>query len=116
METESVDPSDPAVPAIQSPDGPTIPRSAKPSRAPLLSDALKQPLILLWVALLPGIVLLLLNLRDYRLISGELQPPQRSACIQIALFELGLIAGVTVLAAAFRFREKLLPWGVCWAL
>ena len=116
METEPVDPSDPAVQAAQITEGLTTSGPARPHRPSLLPEALKQPLVLLWVALLPQLVLLLLNLRDYQLISGELQPAQRSTCILIGLFQVGLIAVAAGLAAAFRLRGRNLPWFICWAL
>lgn len=86
------------------------------SRSPILPQSFKQPLALLWVAILPQIVLLLLNIQDYRLVSGEMAQWQRGMSARIVAFQILLILGSTALILVLRRRRSLLPTAICWAL
>lgn len=84
--------------------------------SPLLPDSLKQPFVLFWVAILPQIVLLFLNIRNYQLVVGEMAPWQRSMCAKIGGSELLLVFGTIALVTLLRIRRQILPWALCWPL
>ena len=83
---------------------------------PLLPDSLQKSFVLFWVAILPQAVLLLLNLRSYQLVAGEMAPWQKTMCANIGAFELLLLLGVTALVALLRARGRMLSWAMCWPL
>ena len=85
-------------------------------RPALLSDSFKQPFVLLWVAVLPQLVLLLLNLRDYQLVFGEMTPWQRRMSGIIVGCEVLLLISSFAFVVIGRARKRILPWAACWVL
>src|SRR4051812_3750918 len=85
-------------------------------REPLLSDAIKQPHMLWWVAAVPQLVLLLINVRAFWLVSRELEAWQRAMALWIAAFEIGLLIGCVALTDLLRSWRRNIPWLLCWPL
>ncbi|HEV7405641.1 MAG TPA: MSEP-CTERM sorting domain-containing protein, partial [Chthoniobacteraceae bacterium] len=89
-----------------------VPTSAwtKPPRRPLLPEWLSRRSLLLWIGTLPQVILLLINLRMYRLITGELTDAQRTVVFRLFALELALLLGITALALFPLRRPKSLGW------
>ena len=85
-------------------------------RSQIIPDSLSNPLALLWVNVLPQIILLLLNLRSYWIVSGEMNAAQLSVARQIFASELFLIAGSAALALVCVAMRKRIAWAANWPL
>lgn len=83
-----------------------------PELRELLPAPWRRPSVLLWVYLLPQLILLLLNLRSYHLVSGEMSPEQRGQAFTLGLYAVLLLLGVGSLWALTRGREFLLRWSL----
>jgi hypothetical protein len=77
---------------------------------------MKRPLILVWVGIAPQVALLLLNLRDYQLIVGEMTPWQNGMARTIGAAQLGLLTGLTTLAVILRVTGRKISWPVACGL
>ena len=110
MQTQPVSPSPPPT---------LLDKAVTPSvrrREPILPASVKHPLVLMWVAIVPQVVLLLLNLRDYQLVVGEMTPWQRGMAQAIGVAELILLAGVAALAIFLRRTGRSVSWAAAWPL
>lgn len=83
---------------------------AQPPRRPLLPEWLSRRSLLLWIGTLPQVILFFINLRAYRLITGELSVAQRTVVFRLCALELALLAGITALALFPLRRPKSLGW------
>lgn len=85
---------------------PTLDPSPLAPRPSLLPARLMQPLMLLWLWVIPQAALLLLNLRAWSLASGEATPDQAHAAAQIGAAGLGLfIVGLVAWGLALARRK-----------
>ena len=85
-------------------------------RLALLPDSAKRPLLLVWVATVPQLILLLVNLRAYWIISGECTLWQRKMSALIGAFQLVLMLGPALLALGLRARRRVIPEPACVAM
>ncbi len=72
--------------------------------------------MLWWVAVLPQVVLLLINLRAFWIVSGEFQPWQREMAQRIFAFEVFLLIAAAAVALTLRLRRSVIPWALNWPL
>ena len=68
--------------------------------------------MLWWVAVLPQVVLLLINLRAFWIVSGEFQPWQREMAQRIFAFEVLLIIASASSSVMLRLRRSAVPWAL----
>src|ERR1043165_9283779 len=81
------------------------PTHRRTRRHPILPESIKSPVILIWVGIVPQLVLLLLNLRDYHLVAGEMTRWQKGMALTIGGFEVGLLIGMAALTIFLRFPD-----------
>src|SRR3954451_3907733 len=86
--------------------GAAAPRKARRT----LPAFLTQRLGLLWIATIPQGILLLLNLRAYHLISGEMNAEQGATAFGIFALEICLLLVGTVPALVPLRTDKGYPW------
>jgi hypothetical protein len=103
-----------ALPADPAPVSGFAPKPSVPPlpRRSLVGEWLTQPLHLLWISALPQALLLWLNARAYRLVSGEMDATQRTGAAVILAAELALLLGSAGLAIALRVRRQ--PLALVW--
>lgn len=81
-----------------------------PPKRTLLPEWLSNRSLLLWIGTLPQFILLLINLRAYKLITGELDAEQRTMVVRFFGLELLLLVGITAMALIPGRRSKTLGW------
>jgi hypothetical protein len=82
----------------------------------LLPDSIKHPFVLFWIAVLPQIVLLLINLRAFWLVSGEFAPWQKAMSLRIFALEILLLLSFLVGAGVLLVLRKRISWALNWPL
>ena len=93
------------------------PAEARPlAREPLFPESLKTPLILLALAVLPQLMLMLINVRAFSIASGEMTAAQKSTAHQIFAFEVLLVLGCAALAVVLQARRRPILWVWSWPL
>ncbi len=72
-----------------------------------VSGTLKHPRMMVWVMLLPQLLLLLLNLRAWRIVRGEMSPEQLHIAMQIGTCQVVLLLGAAVAGTVLhRLRRQ----------
>lgn len=88
------------------PSAPNQSPSQKPTPEPLLPDLMHRPHLLIWVWLIPQIILLLLNLRDYDLAIGEMTDDQKHLAWIWGAFNLANVVAAASLTAFWVIKHK----------
>lgn len=96
-------------PDILAPSAPELRRSPLPDRA-------RSPLLLFLAAVVPQSVLILLNLRSYFLMAGEMTGDQSRTAILLFVLEAGLLGGTAALAWRFFRLNRPVPWALYWLI
>ncbi|HWB61678.1 MAG TPA: MSEP-CTERM sorting domain-containing protein [Chthoniobacteraceae bacterium] len=86
------------------------------ARRPLLPDFFKQPFILLWVAIVPQIILLLICLRGYNLMAADLTPAQNTMWFAMMGWLLVMLLGEGVAMFFLRIQKQRVPLAMALAL
>jgi len=72
-----------------------------------MPETMKHPRMLLWTALLPQLLLLLLNWRAWGIVHGEMNPEQLQRAMQLGACEAALLIGIAVLIAiGYRLKRQ----------
>ncbi len=80
---------------------------------PLVPDYLRKPFFLLWTAVVPQVLLLLLNLHGWWLASGEMNETQRQAALGLFAFQVALLAANVLTMGTLAALRRRMSWPVC---
>lgn len=93
----------------------SAPADHSPLRSPL-PDPVRSPLWLLIAAILPQSILVVLNLQDYGLMAGEMDPAQVRWAAGLFAGQLALLGGTLTGMARWHARRQSIPWSGSLAL
>ena len=73
---------------------------------PLIADKFAKPLFLLWVMVLPQIVLAIINFSSWRLVSGEMSPPQKRLAYLVFAFEAVILIAAICTFTILQYLKR----------
>lgn len=73
---------------------------------PLIADKFAKPLFLLWVMVLPQVVLAIINLSSWRLVSGEMSPPQKRLAYLVFAFEAVILIAAVCTITILQYLKR----------
>jgi hypothetical protein len=79
----------------------------------LVPDYLRKPFFLLWTAVVPQVLLLLLNLHGWWLASAEMSESQRNTALGLFAFQLALLAANALAMGVLAALRRTVSWPVC---